>query len=968
MIPSPGSFQGASVPKPPTAPTPPSQRMPRLLLSTPGQPPAARHHEQVASTETTRDRRLASRGVVQPIVPPGTRGKPTLDMSMLSSEEGEEGEEEEEEEGGEEDPVTRKNISLARRAARRAVAKPVVPERSKPPAPTLDQLPVASDGEDSDAIEVAWDERLARPAAGTSQRDKSLALRTIHTPERNKRLSRHAKHVAARGKRIGLQAARDKRYARRTAGGATTPEPLSPSPSDEEDSDTAIPDDPELLEVLVSIPPVPSASPASMLDMPSSIPFMGGLQTGYEPPRFAKVEAEVVATQTQSIEGDLQDLRRQVSEDDSVVPSGPRTILQEVQEVDKRVSALEEQLEPGKTPIPTPQSMKLEVDGILAILKRILNRIFPEPRDLTSALSLDYQRTLDQSLSMLGMLASSLFLLPECNDSPKYFALSKSCLVLAATFTPKGHKVAPVIASHLGTLYFQRFQFSGITNDIKNAIYMHQQSVDAGPDDHTKRAMFLGWLGRSYTALFEEDQKAEDLKKAMEFNSKAWQSIQSKVGKAKEDEATREEKRHILEGKSRALQCLVEHVGGLNNTSLLNLGIHEWRTTLLGLMKHHDTHDEIKASCMRTLGFLYITRFDQLGGQHQTDIDKSLTFLATAITLLPEQHSDLRSTLCILAHSLVARPSSSESESEANSELAFEYLELAKELTPVSHAFEPHLRASYGDVHMALSRRATVPQIKADHLGRAIDYHQAVLGYSACHPGSRLWAKTRQRLGLCRFYKYNDSKGSASPEVEELRLSLREFISIVLAPRGHLFDRFTAACSWAKYAASHPAFWQQALCGYESAMELIPLLACFGAVPDQRRKATQKCAELATEAAAVAIEAGQYWFALTLLEQGRSVKWNHLLQLQTPLQTLKTKVGGETLAKKLDDLLKRLQLEETPASHDSTEQSSHNDLDLEQCYEEILEEIREIPGFAHFMRPKGTRVCRMKPFTLHQEC
>ncbi|CAE6438380.1 unnamed protein product [Rhizoctonia solani] len=733
---------------------------------------------------------------------------------------------------------------------------------------------------------------------------------------------------------------------------ATVPDPAPPQSTAERSTTAALspsinaPDDQLLLEALVSTPPAPPSS-SSIPGLPSSVPFMG-LSTGYEPPRFAKVEAGVVAAQAQSIQGNLQALRQQEPAAGNVVPGGPRTILEEVQQVDRRVSALEKQLGPGKPSIST-RSMKHEVDDISAILKGILNRIFPQPRDLTSTLSPDYQRALDQALSILAMLASSIFLLPECDDSMEYFALSESCLVLAAEVLPKGHIAAPVIASHLGTLYFQRFQFSGVAKNIKMAINMHQQSVDAGPNDHPKRAMFLGWLGRSYIALFEVDQNAEDLKKAMELNLKAWENIQSKV-----DEATREERKHILEGKSRALQCLVEHVGGLNNTSLLNLGIGEWRTTLLDLLKRHDTQDEVKAGCMRTLGFLYITRFDQLGGQHQTDIDRSLTFLAMAIALLPEQHSDLRSTLCILAHSLVSRPSSSESEDKANSDLAFEYLELAKELTPVKHAFEPHLRASYGDIHMALSRKAKVPTSKEYHLMRAIGHHQAVLNYSTCHPGSRLWAKARQKLGRCRFYKYNDSKSLASPQVEELKLSLREFISIVLAPRGHLFDRFMAACSWAKYASSHPAFWKQALCGYETAIELIPLLACFGAVPGQRRKATQKSGQLATEAAAFAIEAGEYSLALTLLEQGRSVKWNHMLQLQTPLNTLKAQVGGKKLAEELEDLLKRLQLEEeNPALHDLTGHSPYKDLDLQNQYQRLLDQIRKIQGFAHFMRPRA---------------
>ncbi|CAE6498360.1 unnamed protein product [Rhizoctonia solani] len=689
-----------------------------------------------------------------------------------------------------------------------------------------------------------------------------------------------------------------------------------------------------LLGVLRSPPPVQSLSPSSIPGVPSGLPFLG-LETGSNVPRFSKVNAETVSFHAESIEGDLQALRGQESSTESAAPIPTYTILEEVQELDTRVSAMEDQMKESSGL--TPQSVK-NVKEILSDLKRLLHRVDqPEMRHV-----FPYRLVLDRSLSMLAMLARSLFLLPESDDSEEHFNLSKSCLSIATGSLPEDHLAKPIIASHWGTLYLQRFQFFGQREHISQAIKFHQQSIQALSKNHPKRAMFLGWLGRSYLARFENSQDAEDLKRGIDCSSDAWKDVQFKAEKA-----TNEERKHIFEGKGRALQCLVEYVGGLNSVSVINSGIGEWRAALLGLLKHPNTDSDIKAGCMRTLGFLYITRFDQLGGQRRNDLEKSLMFLATAATMLPKLHSDLRSTLCVLAHSLVAR-----SGDGVHSKLAFKFLDLAKRLTPVGHAFEPHLLASFGDIHMSLSREAADSNTSA-HLERAIEYHTAALRHPICHPGSRLWAKSRQRLGLCRLSKYNDLKRRMpSLAVDQLKLSLLEFMHIALSPRGHLFDRFTAACNWATNAASHPKFRGQALYGYEMAMELIPLLACFGAVPDQRRKATQKAGQLATEAAATAIEEEEYTLALTLLEQGRSVKWNHMLQLQTPLHNLKLHPEGQVLAEELEALLKGLQLEENISDDDSDRQSSHEDLCLQDRYQQVLDQIRQLRGFANFMRPK----------------
>ncbi|CAE6540054.1 unnamed protein product, partial [Rhizoctonia solani] len=658
--------------------------------------------------------------------------------------------------------------------------------------------------------------------------------------------------------------------------------------------------------VLVS--PESSGSSSAAPAVPSGVPFMG-LETGFNKPSFSKVNQKAVSVQSKSIEKDLDVLReKDLLAEAETKTTRIRPILEVAQELKQEVMSLEATLRGTGAREPSFLDRVREIIDELEGLLELIH--LPNARNDSS-----YQSLLDMSLSVLATLASSLFSSPESGNAREYFSLSKRSLSIAASYLPKTHPAKPIIASHWGTLYFQRFQTFGNPDHITQAIKFYKQSLKFAPG----QAMFRSWLGRSYLARFEDSQVSHDLKKGIECNSDAWKVVESKGSKATEDE-----RKLVFEGASRGLQCLIEHVGGSNSTSLINTGITEWRNTLQGLFKEKAVKGELKASCMRTLGFLYLTRFDQTGRKDSEDLDQSLAFLAAAVTMRPECHPELLSTLCVFAHSLVARP-----EDADRAHLAFDFLDLAKSLTESGTAFEAQLLASFGDLHVTLSREGA----DSDHLAEAIKKYEEVLKHTTCHPGSRLWAKVHQQLGHCRVHEYKHSGG----DTQKLKLALSEFMHITLSPVGHLFDRFTAACSWASIAASHAAFRRHALYGYETALELIPLLACFGAVPDQRRKATRRAGGLATEAAATAIAAGENTQALALLERGRSLKWNNLLQLQSPLRTLKLDPNGKALAGELETLLKRLQLGET----ESKEQSSRDlkDFDLQRQYQDLLEKI-----------------------------
>ncbi|CAE6422057.1 unnamed protein product [Rhizoctonia solani] len=567
-----------------------------------------------------------------------------------------------------------------------------------------------------------------------------------------------------------------------------------------------------------------------------------------------------------------------------------------------------------------------QFENLINKLREFLEQLhLPDMRNDSS-----YQSLLDLSLSVLTVIAGSLLTLPQNQDSREYFRLSKRSLMIATSYLPKHFPEGPTIASVWSVLYFKRFQLFGNKNYINQSIKFLLQCIGLMPGDHppVHRAHLMIDLVRLYLARFQDSLLTGDLESAIEFGSKAWVNIHSKTG-----DPTVDEKDAVVEEVNEVLQCLVEHVGESNSISLTNTGIRELRGILYNLLKHDETEDDFKVRCMRTLGLLYITRFDQLGSQYPRDLENGLAFFAAATALLPKGHKDLLSTLCALADLLVKRGA------KLNSGLASAFLGLANRLSPNNI----HTLIIFGDFHMALSRQ----EANSPDLGEAIKYYNKALTHPSCYRGSKLWAKARQKLAFCRIYEYKNSIAEESPlAIKQLESALLELMHITLSPRGDLYEKFTAACSWATNAASHPAFQTHALYGYETALELISLIACFGAAPDRRRKAIQKAGRLATEAAAIAIKENDYALAVTLLEQGRSVKWNHTLQLKSPLDTLTLHPKGERLARNLEEVMKKLQSEEIASSTESTEQLR----DLQSSYRDVLTEIREIPGSADSMR------------------
>ncbi|CAE6427533.1 unnamed protein product [Rhizoctonia solani] len=678
-------------------------------------------------------------------------------------------------------------------------------------------------------------------------------------------------------------------------------------------------------------------------------PFMS-FGTGRESMRFSKPNSSAAMTHRGFVEKELHDLRYRMSSNTSSEDTD-KPLMKRVQELDARVSDLEAQIKASESP--DYSNVKSEVQAILKDMTDLLQEISPKrPTQAKKPPPRAPQGSMlafDKLLSMLAMLASSLMAQSRDQNFAQYLVLTRSCLRAACKYAPVDHIILPTIFLHEGTLYFHRFHFFGGKKDISNALDSFQTALKkTRQSGGSIEAISYGWLGRTHLARFEEFKYEKDLERAMNCHDRAVKLLESKPGKA-----SSEEKTLISEGRGLALQCLVEHIGELNSKILIDSEIDRWRGMVLRLFRKKG-QEVARAGHMLVLGCLYSTRFKQHNFQHSGDSENSLKLLAMAVAGLPKNDARFRPALCALATALIAKYSSSRDSCEADVELAFKFLDLAKRLTPDGDRFTPQLLNNLGDICMTLSNKGA----DEHYLRRAMSYYNEVIALNSVPMGSRLWAKIRQNLGLCWVYEYNAWKPHNLVKANRyLGQAVIEFHDIAWAG-DHPFDRFTAACNWAKYAALHSEL-RVALEGYDTAMELLPLVACFGAVPEQRHIATQQAGRLSVEAAALAIKSKEYGTALRWLEQGRAIKWSHIFRLQTPLRKLRSSLpNGPRLANKLETLCKGLHLEEGlhpeegTQSSETKEQTYQKDLYLHTQYENVLADIRSLTDFEDFMMPK----------------
>ncbi|CEL57069.1 hypothetical protein RSOLAG1IB_08323 [Rhizoctonia solani AG-1 IB] len=500
--------------------------------------------------------------------------------------------------------------------------------------------------------------------------------------------------------------------------------------------------------------------------------------------------------------------------------------------------------------------------------------------------------------------------------------LSIEWLIHAVTEAHTEDPNKPSFLNQVGVVYLTRFRHGGDPQDICKAIEYFEQAISLTSKDYALGYHRVHNLGNAYSARFEHYGDIGDIDKSIQFLNQALLSIP-------QGDLDMPVALNNL-GKSHFICFERLNEGEDNDRAIILL------TQAINLTPE-DSPDQ--PGQISNLGASYLARFQRLGNQE--DVNKAIELLTQGSLLLHRDHPDLP---CILDHLGVSyRTRFSHTGNMHDIDQSLIHLKRALLLTPDDHRNKPSLFNSLCTAHL----------IRFKEFGNSEDSDQSINCIAQAisttpdsHPDLAGFLLNCGQVHFSRFKKLND--------YQSLQNSVSYFQKSAEFQEGYPRFKFDAARIWARTASSYSI--SDPLKAYNKAMEIVPQLVWLGSTINQRYEDVKMIGDLATEAAAAAIQAGRYTLALEWLEQGRSIVWNQILQLRTPLDELRS--VDPLLADKIASVANKLH---SPSSQLSIARSSYT-RNLEQAaqehrqtaleYEKLLSSARALPGFADFLRPK----------------
>ncbi|KAJ7076906.1 hypothetical protein C8R44DRAFT_755363 [Mycena epipterygia] len=325
-----------------------------------------------------------------------------------------------------------------------------------------------------------------------------------------------------------------------------------------------------------------------------------------------------------------------------------------------------------------------------------------------------------------------------------------------------------------------------------------------------------------------------------------------------------------------------------------------------------------------------------------SDLNKSIMMFEDAVQLTPDGHPDKPAMLNNLGNSLCGCFEQLSDLSDLNKSIMM--FEDAVQLTPDGHPDKPAMLNNLGNSLLGCF----------EQLGDLSDLNKSIMmkedAVRLTPDGHRDKPGMLNNLGNSLFHRFEHLH-----DPQDSQQLLLHYASAACSATGPANIRFDAAKNWAKHAQLYQP--SSILLAYTTAIELLPELAWLGLSITDRHHHLSQAGQVVRDAASAAIAVDDYQKAVEWLEQGRSVIWGQLLNLRTPVDELSK--NHPALAEQLVTLSASLETAGTrsnavagaiePQSILSIAQKS-DALVLER--NDILQQIRELPGFQRFLLPK----------------
>ncbi|MFJ5992896.1 CHAT domain-containing protein [Lentzea sp. NPDC092896] len=491
------------------------------------------------------------------------------------------------------------------------------------------------------------------------------------------------------------------------------------------------------------------------------------------------------------------------------------------------------------------------------------------------------------------------------------------CAEAAVSLTPPGHTEETRALHLLATVTALRFELTGDIDLIGRAVEHHRRAVRIMPDDYWARDAVRTGLAASLLRRFSRMGRVADLDDAvLEARAAVESSERGTAGHAACVDTFRQalllryrhtgEPADLAEAAEVARRAIAAMGPDVPDRPLLLANLSDVLMNLFAARKNPAYRQEaitLAREAFATIGAANVSRgkialnlaFVLAGGRDELDGDRE--DLAEA------------ERLCLSALAEAPR-----------SEGSAEVLNLLGLIT-----------ASTSDGRLT-------------NLDRAVDAHQQALDLTP--PDDPARAATLVLLGTARQHRFAVSDDPADAEA-----AIDAYRAAASHPLARPEVRAKAARFWSMLAMTRDDH-AEALEGFTAAVALLPDLTGRRLNRTTRENLIADWTGVAADAAACALQVGRPRRAVELLDHGRSVLWADALRSQQDLSALLAHVPD--LAERFTGLRARLAAADADvADLDPTSTRRRRDAHtrLVTEWEELLQQIRGLPGFEHFLLP-----------------